>query len=120
MFSYSSIVKNAPVEIKPEPVLESEVHQVIEEPQLNRVDRVIMPKIIKRNYLYTRWNTVKWLCYRIDENFYNYDYCYKLFEMLMKWVRINGLEIRIPEHVLFAKFISFMYLVSDKKCIKSY
>jgi hypothetical protein len=35
--------------------------------------------------------------------------------MLMKWVKINNFKITTSEDILLAKFISLMYLLSNKK-----
>lgn len=124
-FSYSSMAaKAAPVPEPPaEPIVEPEDEaqpEVVPEPDLEvnsvfSVNKVIIPRC--HNNMYSRWNTVKWLCYQIDDNLYNYDYCKTLFKIFMKWIRVNHLEIKIPEYILFAKFISLMYLLSDKRCI---
>ena len=88
--------------------------EIIEEP-IRNVDKAILycyPNI------YTKKNTIKWLGIKIDTNFYHYNYCVKLFELLMKWVRINGFFIKTNEHVLLAKFCSMMYFLSNKKGYK--
>ena len=85
--------------------------EIIEEP-IRNVDKAILycyPNI------YTKKNTIKWLGIKIDTNFYHYNYCVKLFELLMKWVRINGFFIKTNEHVLLAKFCSMMYFLSNKR-----
>jgi hypothetical protein len=64
---------------------------------------------------YTRRNVYLWLFTKIDNNFFNYDYCVILFEMLIKWVQYNKYSICIDENVLFAKFISLLYLLSKKE-----
>jgi hypothetical protein len=83
-------------------------------PNLKSIDRsfIKVPKFY--NNLYSRWNTVKWLSIPIDDNYYNYDYCMKLFGMFKKWIRINNLTVKIPEYILFSKFLSLIYLLSNK------
>ena len=86
-----------------------------EEEPIRNVDKAILycyPNI------YTKKSTIKWLGIKIDTNHYHYDYCVKLFELLMKWVRINGFFIKTNEHVLLAKFCSMMYFLSNKKGYK--
>lgn len=87
-------------------------YEIEEEPIIRNTDKVILyyyPNI------YTKKKTIEWLGIKIDTNFYHYDYCLKLFELLMKWVRINGFYIRPNEHVLLAKFCSLMYFLSNKR-----
>jgi len=87
----------------------------LEELSIRNVDKPIMylyPNI------YTKANTVKWLAIKIDTNFYHYDYCVKLFELLMKWVRINGFYTKTNEFVMLAKFCSLMYFMSNKRGYK--
>ena len=69
--------------------------------------------------MYTKKSTIKWLGIKIDTNHYHYDYCVKLFELLMKCVRINGFFIKTNEHVLLAKFCSMMYFLSNKRGYKA-
>ena len=86
-----------------------------EEEPIRNVDKAILycyPNI------YTKKSTIKWLGIKIDTNFYHYNYCVKLFELLMKWVRINGFFIKTNEHVLLAKFCSMMYFLSNKRGYK--
>ena len=47
-------------------------------------DFCIQPRHIN---IYNKKYCMKWLTYKIDDNYYHYDYCVKLFELLMKWVR---------------------------------
>ena len=122
MFSYSSILAKEPEKkeepklpvpepkIDPEEVKRKELRRRLRE--VKTIDRMILPKY--NNNMYSRWNTVKWLTTPIDDDYYNYDYCYRLFQMFMKWINVNNLTIKLPEHILFAKFISLMYLMSDK------
>ena len=87
-----------------------------EEEPIRNVDKAILycyPNI------YTKKSTIKWLGIKIDTNFYHYNYCVKLFELLMKWVRINGFCIKTNEHVLLAKFCSMMYFLSNKRGYKA-
>ena len=87
----------------------------LEELPIRNVDKPIMylyPNV------YTKANTVKWLGIKIDTNFYHYDYCVKLFELLMKWVRINGFYTKTNEFVMLAKFCSLMYFMSNKRGYK--
>ena len=65
--------------------------------------------------IYNKKYCIKWLTYKIDDNYYHYDYCVKLFELLMKWVKYNNFALKTNEHVLLGKFISLMYLLSNKK-----
>ena len=97
-------------EVAVEPKLE-----LVEEEPIRSVDKAILycyPNI------YTKKSTIKWLAIKIDTNFYHYNYCVKLFELLMKWVRINGFFIKTSEHVLLAKFCSMMYFLSNKRGYK--
>ena len=101
---------NDTINIIPDTTLE-----IIEEP-IRNVDKAILycyPNI------YTKKSTIKWLGIKIDTNFYHYNYCVKLFELLMKWVRINGFFIKTNEHVLLAKFCSMMYFLSNKRGYKA-
>ena len=87
----------------------------LEELSIRNIDKPIMylyPNV------YTKANTVKWLGIKIDTNFYHYDYCVKLFELLMKWVRINGFYTKTNEFVMLAKFCSLMYFMSNKRGYK--
>ncbi len=96
--------------VNKEPTLE-----IIEEEPIRNVDKAILycyPNI------YTKKSTIKWLGIKIDTNFYHYNYCVKLFELLMKWVKINGFFIKTNEHVLLAKFCSMMYFLSNKRAYK--
>ena len=89
--------------------------EIIEEEPIRNIDKAILycyPNI------YTKKSTIKWLAVKIDTNFYHYNYCVKLFELLMKWVRINGFFIKTNEHVLLAKFCSMMYFLSNKRGYK--
>ena len=72
----------------------------------------IQPRIIN---IYNRKYCMKWLTINLHENYYHYDYCVKLFEILMKWTRYNGFPVKTKEHVLLGKFISLMYLLSNKR-----
>jgi len=65
--------------------------------------------------IYNKKYCMKWLTYKIDDNYYHYDYCVKLFEQLMKWVKYNNFGLKTNERVLLGKFISLMYLLSNKK-----
>jgi hypothetical protein len=65
--------------------------------------------------IYNKKYCIKWLTIYIDTNYYHYDYCVKLFEMLMKWVKYNNFVLKTKEHPLLGKFISLMYLLSNKK-----
>ena len=88
--------------------------EIVEEP-IKNVDKAILycyPNI------YTKKSTIKWLGIKIDTNFYHYNYCVKLFELLMKWVKINGFFIKTNKHVLLAKFCSMMYFLSNKRAYK--
>ena len=73
---------------------------------------IIQPRTIN---IYNKKYCIKWLTIYIDTNFYHYDYCVKLFEMLMKWVRYNNFILKTNEQPLLGKFISLMYLLSNKK-----
>jgi hypothetical protein len=65
--------------------------------------------------IYNKKYCIKWLTINLDNNYYHYDYCIKLFEMLMKWVRYNNFVLKTGENPLLGKFISLMYLLSNKK-----
>lgn len=65
--------------------------------------------------IYCKSETFKWLHYKIDDNYFHYDYCVKLFNMLMKWTKLNNFKIGTSEDILLAKFISLMYLLSNKQ-----
>ena len=65
--------------------------------------------------IYNKKYCMKWLTYNLNENYYHYDYCVRLFELLMKWVRYNNFSLKTNERVLLGKFISLMYLLSNKK-----
>ena len=75
-------------------------------------DFCVQPRHIN---IYNKKYCIKWLTYKIDDNYYHYDYCVKLFELLMNWVRYNNFALKTNEHVLLGKFISLMYLLSNKK-----
>jgi len=75
-------------------------------------DFCIQPRHIN---IYNKKYCMKWLTYKIDDNYYHYDYCVKLFELLMKWVRYNNFALKTNERALLGKFISLMYLLSNKK-----
>ena len=75
-------------------------------------DFCVVPPIIN---IYNKKFCIKWLTYNLDNNYYHYDYCIKLFEMLMKWVRYNNFVLKTGEQPLLGKFISLMYLLSNKK-----
>lgn len=80
-------------------------------------DNVLKQKIIKPlvKKVYCRQATVQWLYTKIDNNYFHYDYCVKLFRMFLQWVHINKFNITISEDILLAKFISLMYLLSNKQ-----
>ena len=75
-------------------------------------DFCVQPRFIN---IYNKKYCIKWLTINLDTNFYHYDYCVKLFEMLMKWVRYNNFVLKSKEQPLLGKFISLMYLLSNKK-----
>jgi len=75
-------------------------------------DFCVQPRFIN---IYNKKYCMKWLTIYIDTNYYHYDYCVKLFEMLMKWVRYNNFILKTKEQPLLGKFISLMYLLSNKK-----
>jgi hypothetical protein len=75
-------------------------------------DFCVQPRFINS---YNKKYCIKWLTIYIDTNYYHYDYCVKLFEMLMKWVRYNNFVLKTKEQPLLGKFISLMYLLSNKK-----
>ena len=75
-------------------------------------DFCVQPRFIN---IYNKKYCIKWLTIYIDTNYYHYDYCVKLFEMLMKWVRYNNFVLKTNEQPLLGKFISLMYLLSNKK-----
>ena len=75
-------------------------------------DFCVQPRFIN---IYNKKYCIKWLTIYVDNNYYHYDYCIKLFEMLMKWVRYNNFVIKTNENALLGKFISLMYLLSNKK-----
>jgi len=72
----------------------------------------VQPRYIN---IYNKKYCMKWLTHNLNENYYHYDYCVRLFELLMKWVRYNNFNIKTNERVLLGKFISLMYLLSNKK-----
>jgi hypothetical protein len=80
-------------------------------------DQIMLIKPYSKN-IYSKYETYKWLHHKIDNNYFHYDYCIKLFEMLMKWVKLNNFKIAISEDILLAKFISLMYLLSNKQGYK--
>ena len=75
-------------------------------------DFCVQPRFIN---IYNKKYCIRWLTIYIDTNYYHYDYCVKLFEMLMKWVRYNNFVLKTNEQPLLGKFISLMYLLSNKK-----
>jgi hypothetical protein len=75
-------------------------------------DFCVEPRFIN---IYNKKYCIKWLTINLDTNYYHYDYCVKLFEMLMKWVRYNNFSLKTGENPLLGKFISLMYLLSNKK-----
>ena len=75
-------------------------------------DFCVQPRFIN---IYNKKYCIKWLTIYIDTNYYHYDYCVKLFEMIMKWVRYNNFILKTKEQPMLGKFISLMYLLSNKK-----
>ena len=73
---------------------------------------IIQPRVLN---IYNKKYCMRWLTYNINTNYYHYDYCVRLFEMIMKWVRYNNFVIKTNEQVLLGKFMSLMYLLSNKK-----
>ena len=73
---------------------------------------IIQPRVLN---IYNKKYCMRWLTYNINTNYYHYDYCVKLFEIIMKWVRYNNFVIKTNEQVLLGKFMSLMYLLSNKK-----
>lgn len=72
-------------------------------------DEAILPVYDNK---YNRSNTIKWLCEKQDNNMYNYDYCVIMFEKMLTDINNNNYRVRIPQHVMFAKFLSLMFLLS--------
>ena len=77
-------------------------------------DQIMLIKPYSKN-IYSKSETYKWLHHKIDNNYYHYDYCVRLFEILMKWIKLNNFKLAISEDILLAKFISLMYLLSNKQ-----
>jgi hypothetical protein len=73
---------------------------------------IIQPRVLN---IYNKKYCMRWLTYNINTNYYHYDYCVRLFEIIMKWVRYNNFVIKTNEQVLLGKFMSLMYLLSNKK-----
>ena len=73
---------------------------------------IIQPRVIN---IYNKKYCMRWLTYNINDNYYHYDYCVRLFEMITKWVRYNNFLLKTNEQVLLGKFMSLMYLLSNKK-----
>lgn len=80
--------------------------------QKKNVNKIIIPR---KKSIYCKKAINKWLYIKIENNYFHYDYCLKLFELLLRWVRINHFNITVSENVLLAKFISLMYLFSNKQ-----
>ena len=73
---------------------------------------IIQPRVLN---IYNKKYCMRGLTYNINTNYYHYDYCVRLLEMIMKWVRYNNFVIKTNEQVLLGKFMSLMYLLSNKK-----
>ena len=73
---------------------------------------IIQPRVLN---IYNKKYCMRWLTYNINDNYYHYDYCVRLFEMITKWVRYNNFLLKTNEQVLLGKFMSLMYLLSNKK-----
>ena len=73
---------------------------------------IIQPRVLN---IYNKKYCMRWLTYNINDNYYHYDYCVRLFEIIMKWVRYNNFVLKTNEQVLLGKFMSLMYLLSNKK-----
>jgi hypothetical protein len=126
MISYSQIIKNSENnhEQETQTNINLQKEQSIENPPSNVIikyinhikyhDQIILIKPYSKN-IYSKSATYKWLYNKIDNNYFHYDYCLKLFGMLMKWVKLNNFKLAINEDILLAKFISLMYLLSNKQ-----
>lgn len=77
-------------------------------------EQIMLIKPYSKN-IYSKSETYKWLHHKIDNNYYHYDYCVRLFEILIKWTKLNNFKLAINEDILLAKFISLIYLLSNKQ-----
>jgi hypothetical protein len=122
MISYSQIAKNKNTQTSipsDTPInTPSETNIKIEKQSSNVVfkyhDQIMLIKPYSKN-IYSKSETYKWLHHKIDNNYFHYDYCVKLFGILMKWIKLNNFKLAISEDILLAKFISLMYLLSNKQ-----
>ena len=134
MISYSQIIKNTNHDHDndnghhndhdPHTTTNLQKTHTIEKPSSNVVikyikpieyhDQIMLIKPYVKN-IYCKAATYKWLHHKIDNNYFHYDYCVKLFEMLLKWSKLNNFKLATSEDILLAKFISLMYLLSNKK-----
>ena len=117
-FNYSKIVKNGleaanekerARQIEENERLAKSRELELELEKIYNCDESILPIY---NNKYNRRNTITWLCKKNDKNMYNYDYCVIMFEKLITDINNNNFKIRIPQHVMFAKFLSLMFLLS--------
>ena len=105
-FSYSSILKG---DEKPE---------VIVKPVDNNDYKVYnfeedLIRVIKN--LPERKDIVDWLLIMPDTNKYHFDYCENMFKILKGWMEKKNFTSNVSDDVLFAKFISILFLTSNKK-----
>jgi hypothetical protein len=125
MISYSQIIKNTNHDHDSHSnTANLQKEQTIENSSSNAVikyinpikyhDQIMLIKPYVKN-IYCKAATYKWLHHKIDNNYFHYDYCVKLFEMVMKWVKLNNFKLATSEDILLAKFISLMYLLSNKQ-----
>jgi hypothetical protein len=75
-------------------------------------DFCVQPRFIN---IYNKKYCIKWLTIKLDVNYYHYDYCVKLLDIIMKWIKYNNFVLKTNENALLGKFISLMYLLSNKK-----
>jgi hypothetical protein len=112
--SYSSIIKTS-VDVFEKKKFEDERKNILEEDLQKKLEKSynynynFLPIY---NQIYNRKNTIKWLCQKNNSDLFNYDYCVILFDLLMAHINKHNYSIRIPEHILFAKFLSLIFLLS--------
>lgn len=115
LVSYSSILKTSFDFLENEKIELEKIRLEKEKELLQNIDKVYISDINILpiyNNVYNRKNTIKWLCKKFDINLYNYDYCVILFDLMMKHINNKNYFIRVPEHILFTKFLSIMFLLS--------
>lgn len=105
-FSYSSILKGEEKPVTIEAPIDDNEFKVYNFEQ-------DMLRVIKN--LPNRKDIVDWLLLMPDTNKYHFDYCENMFKILKGWMEKKNFTSNVSDDVLFAKFISILYLTSNKK-----